>query len=90
MTMTLRTENAPPATTAVPEDTADDRGPFLHPVEIVVEGDYAAIVNYLHALEGMPYELHWDRVEVEAREYPANRVRIVVGALSLSRQWITV
>lgn len=67
-----------------------DRGPFLHPVEIVVEGDYASIVAYLHSLEHLPYELHWDRVELDALEYPSNRVRIVVGALSLSRQWITV
>jgi MSHA biogenesis protein MshJ len=67
-----------------------DRGPFLHPVEIVVEGDYASIVAYLHSLESLPYELHWDRVELDARDYPNNRVRIVVGPLSLSRQWITV
>lgn len=67
-----------------------DQGPFLHPVEMVVEGDYASIVAYLHALEKMPYQIHWQRVELTAGEYPNNRVRIVIGALSLSRQWISV
>jgi len=33
---------------------ADDRGPFLHPVEMVVEGDYGSVVAYLRALEALP------------------------------------
>jgi len=69
---------------------ADDRGPFLHPVEIVVEGDYMTIVNYLHSLENLPYQIHWQRLELVAGDYPRNRVRIEIGALSLSREWITV
>jgi len=68
----------------------DDRGPFLHPVEMVLEGDYLSIVNYLHALEALPYQIHWQRLELAAGEYPNNRVRIEIGALSLSREWITV
>ncbi len=29
----------------------DDHGPFLHPVEMVVEGDYASVLAYLRSLE---------------------------------------
>lgn len=83
-------DSPPGVDIAVTQLDAKDRGPFLHPVEIVVEGDYLSVVTYLHALENLPYQLHWERVEVDAREYPGNRVRIVVGALSLSRQWMTV
>jgi len=68
----------------------DDRGPFLHPVEMVVEGDYGSVVVYLRALEALPWRIHWQRVELTAGEYPVNRVRIVIGALSLSRYWMTV
>ena len=68
----------------------NDRGPFLHPVEIVLDGDYLSIVNYLHSLENLPYQIHWQRLELTAGEYPNNRVRIEIGALSLSRNWITV
>jgi len=67
-----------------------DRGPFLHPVEMVVEGDYASAVAYLRALEALPWRIHWERVELVAGEYPSNRIRIVIGALSLSRDWIAV
>jgi MSHA biogenesis protein MshJ len=68
----------------------DDRGPFLHPVEMVVEGDYASVVTYLRAIETLPWRIHWQRVELIAGDYPTNRVRIVIGALSLSRYWISV
>jgi MSHA biogenesis protein MshJ len=68
----------------------DDRGPFLHPVEMVVEGDYGSVLAYLRALEAMPWRIHWQRVELTAGDYPVNRVRIVIGALSLSRYWMTV
>jgi len=68
----------------------DDRGPFLHPVEMVVEGDYGSVVVYLRALEALPWRIHWQRVELTAGDYPMNRVRIVIGALSLSRYWISV
>lgn len=69
---------------------ADNRGPFLHPVEMVVQGDYASVVAYLRALESMPWRISWQQVELTAGEYPQNRVRIVIGALSLSRYWMTV
>jgi MSHA biogenesis protein MshJ len=69
---------------------ADDRGPFLHPVEIVVEGDYPSVVAYLRALEGLPWRIHWRKLELAAGEYPVNRVRLVIGALSLSRDWLAV
>jgi len=69
---------------------ADDRGPFLHPVEMVVEGDYASVVAYLRALEALPWRIHWQQLELTAGDYPVNRVRIVIGALSLSRNWMSV
>lgn len=69
---------------------AQDRGPFLHPVEMVVDGDYGSIVAYLRALEAMPWRIHWQRLEITVGTYPTNRVRITIGALSLSRRWMTV
>jgi MSHA biogenesis protein MshJ len=69
---------------------ADEGGPYLHPVELVVEGSYGDILAYLRALEGMPWQIYWQRLELQALDFPSNRVRIVVGALSLSRQWISL
>jgi MSHA biogenesis protein MshJ len=68
----------------------DDRGPFLHPVEMVVEGDYASVVAYLRAVESLPWRIQWRKLELTAGDYPVNRVRLVIGALSLSRDWLSV
>jgi hypothetical protein len=38
----------------------------------------------------MPWQIYWQRLELQALDFPSNRVRIVVGALSLSRQWISL
>jgi MSHA biogenesis protein MshJ len=67
-----------------------DRGPFLHPVEIVVEGDYASVVAYLRAVEALPWRIHWRKLELDAGEYPVNRVTLIIGALSLSPDWMSV
>lgn len=68
----------------------DDLGPFLHPVEMVVDGSYQSVVQYLRALEAMPWRVHWQQLELTAGDYPVNRVRIVIGALSLSRDWMSL
>jgi MSHA biogenesis protein MshJ len=85
---------APAATsTATATDAAHlaaERGPFLHPVEIIIEGDYASLVAYVRALEALPWRLHWRQLDLNGRSYPVNRVRIEIGTLSLSREWLSV
>jgi MSHA biogenesis protein MshJ len=78
---------AAPAAEAVLDDK--DPGPFLHPVEIVVDGNYVDVVAYLRALEALPWRIHWQRLELKSED-SGNRVRIVIGALSLSRYWMSV
>lgn len=67
-----------------------DIGPFLHPVELVVDGDYASLVAYLRALESLPWRIQWQRLELRAGSSSLSRVRIKIGALSLSRDWISL
>jgi hypothetical protein len=47
-------------------------------------------VAYLRSLEALPWRIHWQQLELTAGAYPVNRVRIVIGALSLSRDWMKV
>ena len=80
--------NANAAVSARP--AARDHGPFLHPLELIISGDYPNIVAYLQALEQLPWRLHWERLELQVEHYPVNRVRLVIGALSLSHEWMSV
>lgn len=61
---------------------------YRHGLEIEVEGSYAACVEYLSAIESLPWRLYWQILELDVIEYPLNRVRIEVSTLSLDEEWI--
>lgn len=63
---------------------------FRHGLRIEFEGDYLASLRYLNALEELPWQFLWERVELEVEEHPTTRVSITVHSLSLERAWIGV
>lgn len=80
-----------PVTTLVPTaQGAQSGGPYVHPVEIVVEGTYLDVLAYLHALESLDWRFYWRLLELESTAYPRNRVRIELSTLSLDKDWIGV
>jgi MSHA biogenesis protein MshJ len=64
--------------------------PYVHPIELIVEGEYADILSYLEALEKLPYRFRWTSLELRARGYPRNRVRIQLSTISLDSTWMGV
>jgi MSHA biogenesis protein MshJ len=65
-------------------------GPYVHPVELVVEGRYLDLLDYLQALERLPWRFQWQTLELTTTEYPLNRVRIELSTLSMDRDWIAM
>ena len=61
---------------------------YRHGLEIEVEGSYAACLEYLAAIEALPWRLYWQVLELDVIDYPRNRIRIEVGTLSLDEEWI--
>lgn len=61
---------------------------YRHGLEIEVEGTYAACLDYLNAIESLPWRLYWQVLELDVIDYPLNRIRIEVGTLSLDEEWI--
>ena len=88
----LSLQNLPVESLSARKDAAEsvDHGPFLHPVEMELEGDYGSVVAYLQSLEQLPWRLHWRQVDVATQKYPNNRIRIEIGTLSLSRNWMSI
>lgn len=79
----------------VGEDAAaggDTRAPRLyrHGLVLVMEGPYLQCMQYLRAVEGLPWQLYWARLELENEEYPTNRILIELHTLSLEEDWIGV
>jgi MSHA biogenesis protein MshJ len=78
-------------TPALPtDDSGPGLPPYVHPIEIVIDGQYADIVAYLEALEALPYKFRWSSLELVTTGYPRNRVRIVLSTLSLDSTWLGV
>jgi MSHA biogenesis protein MshJ len=80
---------AGPAATdaAAPTPTASD-GPYVHSVQLVLQGPYLDVLAYLEALERLPWHFYWQTLTVDATHYPTTRVTVKLGTVSMSREWI--
>ncbi len=70
---------------------ADQSQGFLykHGIELVVEGGYFELLNYLSNLEKQPWRMLWAETSLTA-EYPKSRLRLKVYTLSLDPSWLSV
>jgi MSHA biogenesis protein MshJ len=66
------------------------RPPYVHSIEIVIDGQYADILDYLTALEALPWKFRWTSLDLSTAGYPRNRVRIELSTLSLDSTWLGV
>lgn len=84
---------APVSTTAAGSGTAAPaQAPLLyrHGVQLVVEGGYQDMVDYLQALEHMPTRLFWGGASLDAQKYPKARLTLTLYTLSLDQKWIAL
>lgn len=83
-----------PVTSLIPvvEDaaTTEMQAPYVHSIEIVIDGEYADILDYLSALEALPWKFRWTSLDLSTAGYPRNRVRIELSTLSLDSTWLGV
>lgn len=63
---------------------------YKHGMRVTFEGDFNSTLNYLQALESMPWRFYWDNVEYQVLDFPVARVVITVHTLSLDEGWIGV
>lgn len=75
---------------AAPDEASPPRPPFVHSIEIIIDGQYADILDYLSALEALPWKFRWNALDLSTRGYPRNRVRIELSTLSLDSTWLGV
>jgi MSHA biogenesis protein MshJ len=64
--------------------------PYVHSIELVIDGRYADIQSYVHELEALPWKFRWSLLELSTRQYPVNRVRLSLSTLSMDTTWLGV
>jgi MSHA biogenesis protein MshJ len=65
-------------------------GPYVHSLEIVIEGNYLDVLRYLQTVEGLPWRFYWQVLDLKTTEYPTNRVRLRLNTLSMEKEWLGV
>jgi MSHA biogenesis protein MshJ len=82
--------NLPMTSLIPPAAEAQGTAPYVHPIELVIEGDYGDVLNYLQALEALPWRFRWKTLDLTTKQYPVNRVRIELSTLSMDKVWLGV
>jgi MSHA biogenesis protein MshJ len=61
---------------------------YKHGVEIVVQGEYLDILDYMTALEAMPWQLFWGKAKLNVDEHPTATLTLTLFTMSLDRKWL--
>jgi MSHA biogenesis protein MshJ len=83
-------EETPPGETTPAERSSDAPRLYRHSLVLQLTGSYLDCLRYVESVERLPWHLYWSRLEVEADEYPTNRIVIELTTLSLHEEWIGV
>jgi MSHA biogenesis protein MshJ len=75
--------SAPAAPQAKPHELL-----YRHGVEIVLQGSYLDMVNYMDELERLPVQLFWGKASLDAQQYPNSRLTLTLYTLSLDSKWM--
>ena len=63
---------------------------FRHGIELTVAGSYLDLYAYLAALEQIPTQLYWGRIEMSVASYPVATLKMTVYTLSFEQAWMVV
>jgi MSHA biogenesis protein MshJ len=63
---------------------------YRHGVEVMVQGGYLDMMNYMAALEAMPWQLFWGRAKLSVDEYPKATLTLTLFTLSLDKAWLNI
>lgn len=79
---------APPAPVGAIGDPANGPVLYRHRVALSFEGDYAGALDYVRALEALPYRLRLQRLDIDATRWPVLSIELEVETLGLGEGWI--
>lgn len=69
---------------------ASERFIYQHGVQLTVEGEYASLMNYLAALEQLPWQMYWSEASLKVEQYPKSKLTLTLYTLSLDKSWLAV
>jgi len=71
-------------------EEAEQLGIYRHGMQIEFKGSYLSTLEYLKALDALPWDFYWDVLELNVEKYPVSTILITVHTLSFHEGWIGV
>ena len=73
----------------------ESKQPQLHPIykhglAITFSGSYLDTLNYLKALESLPWHFIWESIDYQVKDYPTAETTIKAYTLSFKESWLGV
>lgn len=75
-----------PSENIVFENHFSDVQLFKHGVSLEITTDYPSLVDYLNALDAMPWKLYWENLDFEVHNYPKGKLNIDIYTLSTTEE----
>ena len=63
---------------------------YKHEVEIVLQGSYLDMLNYMRELESLPEQVYWNQGKFNVIEYPKASLTLHLFTLSLEKKWLNL
>jgi MSHA biogenesis protein MshJ len=63
---------------------------YRHGLKLELEGSYLDCLEYLSAVEHLPWKLYWGALGLSTDDFPMNAITIEIFTLSLDQEWIGV
>ena len=63
---------------------------YRHGLELTLSGSYVELYEYLRALERLPTQLYWRRLELAVTDHPLMTLKLTVYTVSFDRAWLIV
>lgn len=67
-----------------------ERGIYQHSFELILQGSYVDLHDYLARLEKLPWHMFWGKISMDADNYPKLKVTLTVHTLSVNKAWLIV
>lgn len=79
-----------PVATLIKSKQAQKNPIYKHGLEITFSGSYLDTLNYLKALEALPWHFIWESVDFQVKDYPIAETTIKTYTLSFKENWLGV
>jgi MSHA biogenesis protein MshJ len=84
----IKLESLPPTTLLAAKQ--QHQPIYKHGLAITFTGSYSDTVNYLVALEALPWAIVWESLDYQVKDYPLAEITIRAFTLSFEKGWLGV